>query len=170
MADDNKYSDDDKNGKKGEFKVPPRTWVVWIAIFGGIILLMLFRERMDSPGELLSQYQFFQLVDSNQIAKATINYSPQSPFLTEINGKYYKTDKDGNFVKDANNRKVEVQFRTKARLTNKMENRILVMPNFEVREPNTVLLSVVWSVLPIIVIAALIWFFFIRQIKMAGKG
>ncbi len=170
MADDNKFSDDDKNGKKGEFKVPPRTWVVWIAIFGGIILLMLFRERMDSPGEPVTQYQFFQLVDSNQIAKATINYSPQSPFLTEITGKYYKTDAKGEVVKDQNNRKIEVQFRTKARLTNKMENRILLMPNFEVREPNTVLLSVVWSVLPIIVIAALIWFFFIRQIKMAGKG
>src|SRR5467141_2081246 len=37
-------------------------------------------------------------------------------------------------------------------------------------EPNTMLLSVVLSGLPIIVIAALIWFFFIRQIKMAGKG
>jgi hypothetical protein len=49
MADDNKYSDDDKNTKKGEFRVPPRTWIVWIAIFGGIILLMLFKEKLDSP-------------------------------------------------------------------------------------------------------------------------
>ena len=38
------------------------------------------------------------------------------------------------------------------------------------REPNTMLFSFMLSVLPIIVIAALIWFFFIRQIKMAGKG
>jgi len=65
---------------------------------------------------------------------------------------------------------VEVQFRTKARLTNRMENKILALENFEVREPNTMLLSVVWSVLPFVIIAALIWFFFIRQIKMAGKG
>ena len=50
MADDNKYSDDDKNPRKGEFRVPPRTWIVWIAIFGGIILLMLFKEKLDSPG------------------------------------------------------------------------------------------------------------------------
>src|ERR1043166_1099706 len=92
MSDDNKYNnDDDKNPKKGgEFRVPPRTWIVWIAIFGGIILLMLFRERMDPPGEVLSQYQFFEKVDSNQVVKATINYSPQNPFLTEIIGKYWK--------------------------------------------------------------------------------
>src|SRR5437764_9426211 len=83
MSDENKYHDDEKTPKKGgEFRVPPRTWIVWIAIFGGIILLMLFRERMESQGEPLSQYQFFQKVDSNQIVKAVINYSPQSPYLT----------------------------------------------------------------------------------------
>ena len=36
MSDDNKYNDEEKNPKKGEFRVPPRTWIVWIAIFGGI--------------------------------------------------------------------------------------------------------------------------------------
>ena len=78
MADENRYSDDDKNPKKGEFRVPPRTWIIWIAIFGGIILLMLLRKSMDSPErDLLSQYSFQQMVESNQIAEATINYSPQ---------------------------------------------------------------------------------------------
>src|SRR5436305_2350597 len=95
MADDNKYSDDDKNPRKGEFRVPPRTWIVWIAIFGGIVLLMLFRDRMETQGDPLSQYRFQQLVDSNQIAQATINYSPQNPYLTEIVGKYFKTDSSG---------------------------------------------------------------------------
>ncbi len=54
MSDENRINDDDKNPRKGaEFRVPPRTWIVWIAIFGGIILLMLFRERMDGQGEVL---------------------------------------------------------------------------------------------------------------------
>src|SRR5262249_50995812 len=91
MADDNKYNDDEKSPKKGgEFRVPPRTWLVWIAILGGIVLLMLFRDRMDSTGETLTQYQFFQKVDSNQLVKATLNYSPQSLLLTQIEGKYWK--------------------------------------------------------------------------------
>src|SRR6266704_881729 len=114
MSDENKYNDEDKNPKKGgEFRVPPRTWIVWIAIFGGIIMLMLFRDRMDTQGEQLSQYQFFLKVDSNQIVKATINYSPQSLLLTEIIGKYWK---------EQNGQRVEQPFRTKARLTNEMEN------------------------------------------------
>src|SRR5579859_6868782 len=160
MADDNKYSDDDKNPKKGEFRVPPRTWIVWIAIFGGIILLMFFKEKLETPADTLNQYTFQQLVDSNAIAEATINYNPQSP-LQEIVGKYYKVESD---------HKTAVAFRAKVRLTEKMEEKLLALPQFSAREPNTLLMSMAVSVLPFVIIAALIWFFFIRQIKMAGKG
>ena len=57
MSDENKYNDDDpKNVKKSsDFKVPPRTWVVWIAIFGGIIMLMLMRDRWETQGKLVGQ-------------------------------------------------------------------------------------------------------------------
>src|SRR3954453_3301673 len=101
MSDDNKYNnDEDKNPKKGgEFRVPPRTWVVWIAIFGGIILLMLMKDRWESQGEALKQYQFYQLVESNLVAQATVNYSPQNPYLTEVTGRYYKTDASGAHIK-----------------------------------------------------------------------
>jgi cell division protease FtsH len=171
MADDNKSRDDEKSPKKGgEFRVPPRTWIVWIAIFGGIIMLMLMRERWDSQGENLPQWKFQQYMDSNLISQATVNYSPQNSLLTEIVGKHYLPDKDGNPIKDENGRPKEVLFRTKARLSPAIEEELFSKPQFEPREPNTMLLSVVWSVLPIIVIATLIWFFFIRQIKMAGKG
>ena len=160
MAEDNKYSDDDKNSKRGEFRVPPRTWIVWIAIFGGIILLMLFKEKLDSPADLLSQYTFQQLVDSNLIVEASVNYNPQSP-LNEVIGKYYKVE---------NGQKTIAPFRAKVKLTDKMEEELYRHPQFSPREPNTMLMSVAVSVLPFVIIAALIWFFFIRQIKMAGKG
>jgi cell division protease FtsH len=162
MSDDNKYSGDDKNPRKsGEFRVPPRTWVVWIAIFGGIVLLMLFKDRMEPPGEVLSQYKFQQLVESNQIVKATISFNPQDPDLREVTGKYVKQE-DGH--------KVEAPFRAKVRLLPDLEKKLWASDKFEPQQPNTMLFSFMLSVLPIIVIAALIWFFFIRQIKMAGKG
>jgi cell division protease FtsH len=162
MSDDNKHSDDDKNSKKGgEFKVPPRTMVVWIAILGGIVLLMFFRDRMEAPGDVLEQAKFMQLVDSNQIVHAFINYNPQGSYLREIIGKYRKIEND---------RTVEVPFRAKVVLYPELEKKLVNMPQFEPREPNTMLFSFLLSVLPIVLIAALIWFFFIRQIKMAGKG
>jgi len=172
MSDDNKYNEDDKNPKKGgEFRVPPRTWVVWIAIFGGIILLMVMRDRWESPGQLINQNKFQQLVDSNQIAQATINYNPQDPYLTEIVGKYYKVDSAGNRIQGKDGDLTE-SFKARVRLIPRLERKILSgkYPQFEVKEPNTMLLSLVWSILPFAAIAAFIWFFFIRQIKMAGKG
>jgi cell division protease FtsH len=172
MADDNKYNDNDRNPKKGgEFKMQPRAWVVWVALTGIVIVLLAVHEKMDSPGELLTQYRFQQLVESNQVASAIINYSPQAGLLTEVTGRYYRTDPaTGARLKEGDHDAPSVPFRTKARLIPDIEKKLLSLPQFEVREPNTMLLSVVWSVLPIVIIIVLVWFIFIRQIKMAGKG
>jgi cell division protease FtsH len=99
-------------------------------------------------------------VESNQIISATINYNPQGSYLREITGKYWKD----------NEHKVEGSFQAKVVLYPELEKELVKRPQFEPREPNTMLFSFMLSILPIIIIAALIWFFFIRQIKMAGKG
>jgi len=166
MADDNRNSSDDKSPKRGgDFRVPPRTWIVWIAIIGGILALMMMKDKMDPPAAPISQYDFFRKLDSNQIASATINYSAQSAFLTEITGKYYKADAEGTV-----NKSEEVPFRVKARLTERMEEKLLALPTVSPKEASVVWLGILYSVLPILIVATLIWFFFIRQIKMAGKG
>jgi len=173
MSDDNRHSsDEDKNPKRGgEFRVPPRTWLIWILIFGGIIMLMLFKERMDPQGDKLSQFRFQELVDANLIAEARINYSPQNQ-LNVIEGKYYnyKMDAEGKRLPESDLHKDLVPFKAYVRLYPELETKLLKLPQFQPAEPNTMLLTMVWNILPILVIAALIWFFFIRQIKMAGKG
>jgi len=152
----------DKNGKKGgEFKVPPRTFILWIAILGAIPLLMFFRNNATSSGENLSQAQFEQLVESNQIVKATIVYSPPGSFLNDVTGKYLRLE-DG--------KQLEVPFKAKVLLYEDLKNKVFKSRKFEVKEANTVLLGLLYSVFPILVIGLLVWFFFIRQIKMAGKG
>ena len=167
MADDNKFNDDDKNPKKGgEFKVPPRTWVVWIAIISGIIMLVTFRSKMETQPAALLPRDFKEKISSNLIASISLSYDPQSAGVANLEGSYYKTDEKGEALKS----EPAVPFRTQMILTEELANKLNSLPTFEVHEPNQILLSVIWSVLPIIVIAALIWFFFIRQIKMAGKG
>jgi cell division protease FtsH len=169
MANENKFNDDESKSKKGaEFKMPPRAMLLWLTLLCGVLLLMFFRDRFESPPQVLSQYDFMQKVDSNLIAKASINYNPQSP-LTEVAGTYYRTDKSGSVVKE-DGKPVEVRFRTKARLTEKMEEKLLATPQFDPREPNLMLTNVLMTLLPFLIIAAFIWFFFIRQIRMAGKG
>jgi ATP-dependent Zn protease len=122
---------------------------------------MLYKDRLDSESNEMSQHKFEQLVDSDQIVHATINYDPQSPALNEVVGTYYRIEKDA---------RIETPFRAKVRLTGGLEQKLLSLPQFEPRQPNTVLMSLVVSVLPIIVIAALIWFFFIRQIRRVARN
>src|SRR5687768_853810 len=170
MSDESKQNDN-KNGKRqGEFKVPPRTYLLWIAIVLAIPLLMIFRNNSGSQAEVLNQNDYTQKVESNLIARGTIIYDPQSPYLHEIRGKYIRTDAAGQPIMDATGKPAEVAFTTKARLPEKLEEKLLFSGKFETKQPNTMLLGILYSLFPILVIGLLIWFFFIRQIKMAGKG
>lgn len=144
----------------GEPRTPRRAWIVWLAVLGGILLLTLYGNRAQPSGDQISQYQFEQLVDAGQIVQATINYDPQNPALNEVIGRYTKIDGAS---------KSEVPFRARVRLTDALERKLLSMPQFQPRQPNTVLLNLVYSLLPFVIIAALIWFFFIRQIKKAAR-
>ena len=174
MSDENRYNDDDKSPRKGgEFRVPPRTWIIWIAILGGIIALMLAKDKVENQGQTITQYDFIKKAQANQIASAKISYSPQNPFLTDISGTYLEMESDGvTPIKGKDGQAVSVPFHLKARLTENLEETLMyeLKDQFKVEEPNTIWTSVIISVLPFVVIGTLIWFFFIRQIKMAGKG
>jgi cell division protease FtsH len=170
MADDNRPNDDDKNKKGGEFRVPPRTWIVWIAIFGGIIALMMLKDQMEGSTKPMKQYDFLMLVESNQIVQAKINYGAQSGYLTEITGEYYETDKTtGKRIVEAGKEKI-LPFRTKARLTPKLEEKLGYLPQFDPREPNPLWWSFGMQLMFFLALGLFVWFFFIRQLKMAGKG
>ncbi len=163
--DSNQRNDNDRGQKKppGGFKVPTSTWLVWIAILGGILALVLVRGRMSAPGEVISEPQFWQLENSNQIVSATINFTSQSTPLTPITGTYYKMD---------NGKRTEAQFSCpNFYLTPKKTDDLLDSGKVEPAPPtNAMLWSIGYQLLFFLGIAVLFWFFFIRQIKIAGKG
>ncbi len=168
FGEDQNNKENDRGQKKppGGFKLPPTTWVAWIAIIGSIVALMLLRDRMSTQVGNLSQYEFFQKFQSNLISQATVSFNPQTAPLTEITGSYYATDKDG--------KRVEVPFVVKdAYLTQAKQDQLFSSDKsdrIDASQPNTMLMSVVWSIAPFLLIGILFWFFFIRQIKIAGKG
>ena len=170
--DQNQKNSDNREPKKppGGMKVPSVTWLAWIAIIGSLGVLMLLHNRMGAQSSNLSQADFFQKYESNQIAQATINYNLQSGNLIEIVGTYYEMEKDGTIAKK-NGKPVMTPFTTKALLTEKMKD-ILLPPagKLEVSETSPMSLNMIWTVAPFLLIGVLFWFFFIRQIKMAGKG
>ncbi len=168
MADDNKSNDKDKNPTPGgEFRVPPKTWIVWTAIIASLVALVMMKGKLDSGVDpMLYSEKFLGLLESNLVASAAVNFNPQTHPVEIIEGTYL------NAKTDANGKKTEelVPFRTKIFLTESIQNKLNHLPSSGIHEPNQLLWSFLLGVLPFILIGGFIWFFFIRQIKMAGKG
>jgi len=156
MSEENKQNT--RGGKSGEIKVPPRNWLLWILILGTIPLLMLFHNRGDSKYEVIKLQRLVELMDGGQLENGTIFYRPQSSVLHEVVGKYHKADG------------VLVDFKIKTELPEELSEKLRVAYGFDEQEANPLLLNLFITLLPILFIAFLIYFFFIRQIKMAGKG
>ncbi len=156
MSDNKKGYDNGKDDKNGEVKVPPRTVLIWIAILATIPLLVFFREKTEPRYKQLTHQQFLEAVRSNIIVEGFIDYNPQSP-LREITGKLKEADKP-------------IPFKLETRLTEAVEEELLETGKFKPVTPNSFLVNVFYGILPFILFAALIYFFLIRQIKMAGKG
>ena len=162
MADDNKSNDKDKNPKGGEFRVPPKTWIVWVAIIASLVTLVMLKGKYDTTADpgLYSQ-KFLELLDSNQVATASVIFNPQTHPMEIVEGTYFKLEDKA---------KEPIAFRTKIFLTEELQNKLNRLPSSNIHDPNTLLWSFLLGVLPFILIGGFIWFFFIRQIKMAGKG
>src|SRR3954465_4299237 len=161
MSDENKPNNSGKDRKSNEVKVPPRTWLIWTLILIVIPMVIFFRTKTEQKYPAITRQKLQQILDSDMQVEGKIYYAPpQSSSLSEISGKYTTTN---------NGSLVENNFRVKTRLTPDLEAKILDR-GFEPAEPNTFLMGIFVTVLPIILVAFLIYFFFIRQIKMAGKG
>lgn len=168
-----KMLDDDSNSKdSGAKKKPPGngfnkansfTLLAWAAIIALTVGLFTMRNHISTPTVTLSQSDFLDKFASNQIAHATINFNAQSSPLTPISGEFFETSTNGKAAKIA-------FVSPNAMLTQKMLDQLLVSHNIEAGAPNAALTQLIWGVAPFLILGLLFWFFFIRQIKAAGKG
>jgi cell division protease FtsH len=168
MFDEDSNKGKDNRGDKkptGNFNLPVSGLLVWIIIIAVMIGLFFVKGRYTAPSDEIQQSEFLQRFESNDVASATIVLNQQTLPATEINGTYFKLDKDGKPTKE------EASFTVRnAWLTPDMVNNLTRSPRVKISSPNVMLMNVVWGLAPFIILAVLFWFFFIRQIKMAGKG
>ncbi len=168
--------DDDSSNKKpadkksagdgGGFKIPTFTLLAWAGIIAATVALVAMRGRMPtSEAKEIQQSEFLALFQSNFVAHAKINLGNQTSQLTPITGTLFKADKDGKPTKE------ETRFSApNVLLTQKMLDQLLVSDRIEATSPNVMVQNVIWGIAPFLILGVLFWFFFIRQIKAAGKG
>src|ERR1035441_6352263 len=151
MLDDDSNSKENGGQKKPPGKsfnnVPIYTMLAWAGIIAAAVGLWTMRQHITTP------------------AGATIVVNQQSLPLTEINGSYLRVEKDGKVTKD------EIPFVVhNAWLTPEMLNTLERSIKITNNAPNVVVMNLVWGIAPFLILGVLFWFFFIRQLKAAGKG
>jgi cell division protease FtsH len=160
MADNKRPKDSksDKPEKKGPPPMPMRGLAIsflMMAVF--LTLLHLFSNSSASTNEI-EYTDFMNMVRGGRISKVDIAHDGA--------GNHYVTGES----KDLNEAGT-TQFRTEIILTEKLmemleEHGVQV----KVKRPKTMLVSILANVVPFILIFAIIYFIFIRQMKNAGRG
>ena len=167
--------DDDSNSKEnGGQKKPPGksfnnvpiyTMLAWAGIIAAAVVLWTMRQHITTPPGPLMQSEFMEKFSSNQIASATIIVNQQTLPLVEVRGTYFRAEKDGKLTKD------EIPFVVQNFLfTQEAQNALTHSQKISISSPNVVVMNLVWGIAPFLILGVLFWFFFIRQIKAAGKG
>ena len=167
MANENKSGD---GGKNNDFRASVRPWIIWLAILGFVPILIMLRDRAEPRRVTLSYTDFIKAVDEDRVLAGEIAYNPQSSDLRAITGQLKKLTKDGKPVMTAAGDEAADLFRIKIPITPNLLEKLLATGKFQTVEPNTLLLNIVFTLLPFLLIGLFIYFFFVRQIKMAGKG
>ncbi len=167
MFDDESKSKDGDGKKKPSGKgfnnIPTFTLLAWAAIIAAAVGLFMMKNNAAPAPVKLTQSEFLNKFSSNQIVFATVSFNAASAPLTPINGEFLTTNKDGKQVK--------TPFTApNAMLTQKMLDQLLVSDKIEAGAPNAAVMNLIWGIVPFLILGVLFWFFFIRQIKAAGKG
>ncbi|HEY5653280.1 MAG TPA: ATP-dependent zinc metalloprotease FtsH [Pontiella sp.] len=160
MAENNQQQDPKTNKppKKGPPPMPMRGLALsflMIAVF--LVVLQLFSNPSNASNEL-EYTDFIKQVKAGRISKVNIAHDGGGNHF--ISGESKDLNAAGS-----------TQFRTEIILTEKLmeqleENGVQI----KVKRPKTMLVSILANIVPFILIFAIIYFVFIRQMKNAGRG
>ena len=167
MADDNK--NENERNERGA-----KTWIIWVAILGLIPFLIMLRNQTETKSVELPYPDLIKLVDGKldgkQLIAGEITYNSQASELRIVTGKYRLVNENNEPIKDDTGKEKTEFFRIKTPLADAAQDKLLASGKFRPVEPNTFLANFLLTMLPFLLIVGFIYFFFIRQIKMAGKG
>jgi cell division protease FtsH len=166
MPDLNK-TDPEKNEKRpGEVRIPPpKTFLIWIAIIAAVGVIFMFNNKStDTVVKFTGWPQLAEKLTNGLIVPGSgkIIYTIDTPEMKTISGQFYAdAKKDKAQVKEFA-LLIDIDEQEKGLLNNSGE--------FTWSRGTNLMVSVLINLLPILLIVGVIYFFIIRQIKMAGKG
>jgi len=161
----------DKENKKGQGKMPPqpekfqpKVMLIWLAILVAIISLWAFNPGAGSQVESWSVHRVMEELAAGNIREGTLKADPSGgPNWTILQGEANHPDSNMGGSE-------AITFRAEGRLTEEVYETLQASGEFKEVRSSTLLNDLLFSLLPFILIIAILYFLFVRQLKNAGRG
>ena len=142
-------------------RFPVRVILIWLAVLIVVPLFLRLRQMQQEHVEEISYGQLEQKVDEGLVKSVTVEAGAGA--LDKIKGEYAVATKDGGTK--------SVKFATKVRYSDEIYKFLKSKGvQLDFTEASQFWMQFFWSALPFVLFVALLYFVFIRQIKIAGKG
>ncbi len=168
---------DDKPGRPGRMPIKPRSSraaIVWLVILLGLSTLVLFKGYGPSNVKTLTQTQFESLLKEKRVLSAEL--LGHSDRIFSITGKFKLSDEEKALVKpEVPAQKSEtvpdsMSYKTQVVLSDHLDE-LLQGTDVKVEINNDGFWnSLLFGILPVILLIGVIYFFTMRQMKMSGRG
>ena len=155
-------------GGGGRFPRPPlQTLIFWLVLFFVFpITFYLLKHDQQEDVEKLTASDFERILQDDRVLSTKIIKDPSSG-TWRITGEY----QPGRTPSDSGNQPEARHFRTEVVYSDNLDSMLREhSPEREVKTESNVWTSILISLLPILVLVAVIYFLFSRQLKAAGKG
>lgn len=144
----------------------PKVLLVWLLIFATIIGLWSMYPAQSQPKETLTLQEVISEAKSGNIVRGTIKSDPNR------GNKWYVIRGELKVPSEAGIEETKM-FVAQGQLTDNKFDELVDSPggaNLSQKPSSTLLTDVLMTLLPILVLLGLVYFFFVRQLRSAGKG
>ncbi|WOO41241.1 ATP-dependent zinc metalloprotease FtsH [Rubellicoccus peritrichatus] len=187
--DNQKQSQPNRGGPPDRFQ--PKVLIIWLAIFASILLLWSLYPGQHTGAQKLSINEVLRLAKEGQITELYIKSDPsgganwytvwgdrKNPGLVAADAKGDEkadSSKESDQAKDKAKAELSetVSFQSAGVLTEDRYDQLTDPSNsYKVipKPASTLMMEIIVSLLPFILIIGLLYFLFVRQLRMAGKG
>jgi len=151
-------------GKNGPERFQPKVMIIWFAIIA-VMAILWYQTDRSNEAKKLSIPELMQAVDDGLIESGRIVPATAGQF--KISGKMNATDPTSA------SGDTSVDFFAQGLLTTDSDGQYVKLQQsnlFSEEEPNTLVPQLIAGLVPFILIIGLLYFLFVRQLRMAGRG
>jgi cell division protease FtsH len=163
-------SDNDDNKKRRPLKslppegFQPKLLLIWVAIIAAIVVLFQLTQSRTPQPALVKMQQVLELADEGKVAEGIIRPDPSA------GRDFYVVTGETKEATLRNEAGLTKTFMASGRLTDANFERLQKTQVFVEKPAQTAMTSLLYNILPFVIVIGLLYFLFVRQLRNAGKG